>query len=219
MSPPFDILYKERRYFTMKFKVDLYEVYNRGKTYKILKFPRVENAWAFDDFPEEDQLMLDGCPAFFELVQHALAALIENPNLIIYFPIKHPEEKYYTKNYMTYDAVILRPELQFRRSDWLDVRRKLDRKHWKGKYIIHHNVKKLDDWHAKNHPEEYWFYQQLDKQKTEEIRAETVFLVLPKALLYLYHSSITEGLNYFDPVKDEYGYPVSIGYIMPDRYK
>ena len=120
---------------------------------------------------------------------------------------------------MTYDAVILRPELQFRRSDWLELRRKLDKKHWKGKYTIHHNVKKLDDWCATYPTDEYWFLKQLDKRQTEEIRDETVFLVLPKELMYLYHSRITDGLKYFDPEKYEYGYPVGIGYIMPDLYK
>lgn len=203
----------------MKYKVDKYEVFNRGRTFTVLKFPHIENAWAFDDAPEEDQLMLDGCPKFMQHVQHALAALIENPNLIIYFPIKHPDEKEYGDNPMTYDAVILQPELQFRRSDWLTLRRKLDQKHWKGKYTIHHDVEKLDDRCEKHCPKEYWFYRQLDKRKTEELRDETVFLVLPRELLYLYHSRITDGLNYFDPEKYEYGYPVGIGYIMPDRYK
>lgn len=48
----------------MKYKVDLYEVYNHGKTYQILKFPRIENAWAFDDAPEEDRLMLEAAQNF-----------------------------------------------------------------------------------------------------------------------------------------------------------
>lgn len=202
----------------MKFKVDKYEIYNRGRTFTVLKFPRTENAWAFDDAPEEDQLMLDGCPEFMQHVHHALAALIENPNLIIYFPIKHPDEKTYGDNPMTYDAVILRPELQFRRSDWLTLRRKLDQKHRKGTYTICHDVKKLDDWCEKHYAGKHWFYRQLDKRKIEEIRDETVFLVLPKELMYLYHSRMTDGLKYFDPEKDEYGYPVGIGYIMPNMY-
>jgi len=37
--------------------------------------------------------------------------------------------------------------------------------------------------------------------------------------MYLYHSSITDGLKYFKAEEDEYGYPVGIGYIMPDMYK
>lgn len=209
---------REGRYPKLKFKVDKYEVYNRGRTFTILKFPRTENAWAFDDVPEEDQLMLDGCPEFMQHVQHSLAALIENPNLIIYFPIKHPDEKTYRPNPMTYDAVILRPELQFRRSDWLTLRRKLDQKHWKGKYTICHDVKKLDDWYKKRYAEKHWLYLQLDKRKTEEIRDETVFLVLPRELMYIYHCRITDGLKYFNPEKDEYGYPVGIGYIMPNMY-
>lgn len=203
----------------MKFKVDKYEIYNRGRTLTVLKFPRTENAWAFDDAPEEDQLMLDGCPEFMQHVHYTLAALIENPNLIIYFPIKHPDEKNYGDNPMTYDAVILRPELQLRRSDWLTLRRKLDQKHRKGMYTICHDAKKLDDWCEKHYAGNRWFYRQLDKRKIEEIRDETVFLVLPKELMYLYHSSITDGLKYFKAEEYEYGYPVGIGYIMPDLYE
>lgn len=202
----------------MKFKVDKYEIYNRGRTFTVLKFPRTENAWAFDDAPEEDQLMLDGCPEFMQHVHHALAALIKNPNLIIYFPIKHPDEKNYGDNPMTYDAVILRPELQFRRSNWLTLRRKLDQKHRKGTYTICHDAKKLDDRCEKHYAGKRWLYRQLDKRKIEEIRDDTVFLVLPKELMYLYHSSITDGLKYFKAEEDEYGYPVGIGYIMPNMY-
>ena len=59
----------------------------------------------------------------------------------------------------------------------------------------------------------------MDKRKIEEIRDETIFLVLPREILYLYHRSITDGLKNFNPEEDEYGYSVDIGYIMPDMYK
>ena len=62
----------------MKLKVDQYKVYNKGRVYKILAFPRLEHAWAFDNYPEDDQLMLDGHPEFMRQVQTALAALIDD---------------------------------------------------------------------------------------------------------------------------------------------
>ena len=43
-------------------------------------------------------------------------------------------------------------------------------------------------------------------------------LHLPKELMHIYHSRLTDGLKYFNPAKDEYGYPVGIGYIMPNIY-
>ena len=58
----------------------------------------------------------------------------------------------------------------------------------------------------------------VDKRKTEEICDETVFLVLPRELMYIYHCRLTDGLKYFNPEKDEYGFPVGIGYIMPNMY-
>lgn len=48
-----------------KYKVDLYKIRNKGRTLKILVFPKLtEEAWAYDDYPEESQLMLDGSISF-----------------------------------------------------------------------------------------------------------------------------------------------------------
>ena len=128
----------------MKLKVDQYKVYNKGRVHKVIVFPRMDAAWAYDDNPEDDQLMLDGSMEFYQQIHHALAALIADPSLIIYFPIKHPKETRFGGQ-MTYDAVLLRPELQFRRSEWYDIKSKLDKKHWVGKYTIRHNEKKLNN--------------------------------------------------------------------------
>ena len=63
-----------------KYKVDQYKIRNKGKILKILVFPQITTkAWAYDDYPEDDQLMLDGDPEFMRQVQTALAALIDNP--------------------------------------------------------------------------------------------------------------------------------------------
>lgn len=195
----------------MKLKVDQYKIYNKGCVHKVIVFPRLEHAWAYDDFPEDDQLMLDGSPEFFHQIHHALAALIADPSLIIYFPIKHPKETRFG-GHMTYDAVLLRPELQFRRSEWYDIKSKLDKKHWVGKYTIRHNVKKLEDLWEKEDKQKPWRYTR--ENVVEELLGDTVFLVLPEIACLDYHSNITFAMNVYDP-KDETAMYAGIGYISP----
>lgn len=127
----------------MKFKIDRYQIYNKGKIFDVLAFSRMENAWEFYD-AADNQYMIDGDPEFYALLQHALAALIVDPYKIIYLPIKQRGETRYGGK-MTCDAVLLRPELQFRRSEWYDLKPELNMKHWRGRYTIRHNRKKIDD--------------------------------------------------------------------------
>ena len=198
----------------MKYKVDQYKVYNKGRVNKVLVFPRLEQAWAYDDFQEDDQLMLDGCPEFFQQIHHALAALIADPSLIIYFPIKNREEKRFGAN-MTYDAVLVRPELQFKRSEWYDIKGKLDKRHWVGKYTIRHNVKKLEDLWEKEDKLKPW--RPTRENIVEEVLGDTVFLVLPKLACLDYHSNITFAMQVYDS-DDVYAMYAGIGYISPTRF-
>ena len=199
----------------MKVKVDLYIVRNKGKTHKVLAFPRVENAWAYDDSPEDDQLMLDGNEEFFNQLKYAMAALIADPSLLIYFSIKNPECRR-SWNFKTYDAVLLRRELQFRRSEWYDIKGKLDRRHYAGKYKIHYNEKKLNDWYEKAIQGKRWLIWQGIDRIVEEILGETVFLAFPKNICYWYHHAICDSLANLDPTY-EYGHYSYIGYIFPDE--
>lgn len=197
----------------MKLKVDQYKVYNKGRVHKVIVFPRMEAAWAYDDNPEDDQLMLDGSMEFYQQIHHALAALIADPSLIIYFPIKHKEETRFGGQ-MTYDAVLLRPELQFRRSEWRDIKSKLDKKHWVGKYTIRHNEKKLNDLWEKEEARKPWFYSRTNVK--EELLGDTIFLVLPRVACLDYHSHITFAMNVYDS-RDEYAMYAGIGYISPKK--
>lgn len=195
----------------MKAKVDLYKVFIKDSVYKIIIFPRIERAWAYDDFPEDNQLMVDGSPEFFHQVQLALAALTVDPTLIVYFPIKHKNCRRYW-DLSTYDAVILRPELQFRRSRWYRIKPKLDKRHWVGKYTIQYNEKKLTDLWKKKYAEKDWLVE--DEKRIEELLGDTVFLVLPESVCIDYHHHVTKELNRYDP-KDEYASYAGIGYISP----
>lgn len=199
----------------MKRKIDCYEVSVHGKTYKVLKFPVISNCWAFWDWADE-VYMIDGNPDAMSLVRTAMAGLIADPSIIAFFPIRHePEESY--GGSMTYDAVLCRPELQFPRKLWPEIRRKLDCSHWNGKYTIHHNPQKIDDWCNRKYEGKYWLYRKLDKQIIYDLRASTVFFVLPKGILYHYHKNISHALKIFEP-DDVYGIPAGIGYVMPEMY-
>lgn len=196
-----------------KLKIDEYKVFNKGRVFRILVFPKFEEAWAFDDFPEYDQLMLDGSPKFMRHVQSALAALLADPYLIAYFPIKHKGCTRYGRD-LTYDAILVRPELQFQFSQWYKIKSKLDKQHWAGKYTIRHNEKKLNDLWEKEYADRYWHIDW--DQKIERLLGDTVFLCLPESICLLYHSDISAAMKYYCP-SDTYGTLAGIGFIIPPQ--
>ncbi len=55
-------LCRKRRYRNAeKIKVDHYSVYEKGRTYEVLKFPFIKHMWAYDDHPAEEMMLVDGC--------------------------------------------------------------------------------------------------------------------------------------------------------------
>lgn len=197
-----------------KYKVDQYKIHNKGKVLKILVFPKITTeAWAYDDYPEDNQLMLDGDPEFMHQVQTALAALIDNPSIIVYFPINNKNCTRFGRH-MTYDAVLLRPELQFKVSDWYDIKDRLDMAHRTGKYKIRHNEAKLVDLWNKEYQNKYWRVA-WDK-KCEKLLGDTVFLVLPQSVCLEYHYDISQAMKHYKPT-DDFGTFAGIGYIIPPQ--
>lgn len=205
----------------MKVKADQYAVFNKGRQYTVLVFPRSENAWAFDGYPEEWRMMIDGDREFFALLAYAMAALIADPHIIIYFPIKHPNDTSYGAH-MTSDAVFIRPELQFRRSEWYNLKPKLTRMNWKGKYIIHYEPQKLEDyWSAHCKKNDRWVDQwgrrtdrKFYENVVDDLLGDTAFWVLPKDVCYMYHSQIVRAVADFR-VDQECGEYAVIGYVVP----
>lgn len=203
----------------MKLIVDSYSVYNRGRVFDVLVFPRHENAWAFYE-SDDEKYEIDGDKAFFKMLLYALAVLADNPSKIIYFPIRHPGETMYGAE-ETYDAVLLRPELPFRRSDWRVVRHKLDRKHFAGKYAVHYDSATMEQYWQEYREKYPWHFSKdgflycgrYDTNITEDLYASTVFLVLPKDVCAVYHHLI---MNSMDELEDKFpnGMYVGIGYIM-----
>lgn len=197
----------------MKFRVDQYRVRGKKRTYDVLVFPAVKNAWAYDDFPEESGPRLDGDYEFYRLLEFALAALISDPSKIIYFPIRQKSQH---RSYgRCCDLVLLRPELQFRRSEWFRFKKKLDQQHWIGKYTIRYDQQKLLDWFEKKLEGKWWL--EREKHYVEEMLGDTVFLVLPKERCYRYHACIAGSRIMKGKGHDEKGWIsdyVLIGWIL-----
>ena len=187
-----------------KYKVDQYSIYEHGREYRVLVFPEFQYAWAYDDYPEEDQYRVDGDKEFYSALMHALAILIADPWKVIYFPIKKvPPAFTITKLYddfENYHLVLTRPELQFRASRWFDLKGRLDRNHQIERYGFRYDGKKLNDYFVK-----YWdsrlrytrpCYRPDRKDYVEKLLGDTVFLTLPREVCYVYHDSISKELSH-----------------------
>lgn len=204
-----------------RIKIDRYRVCEKGREYTVLVFPFVKHMWAFDDYPEEDCLMIDGCAAAFKLLSYAFAILANEPDKLIYFPSKQEGiGRYYKENY---DAVLGRPELQFRRSLWPRIRRKLNKQHWQGHYRHSYDKKKLNDCFENLIMKKYdpsWMhvprYDRQEKFHVEEILGDTAFWVLTRPECYEYHYHTTKDLEEIGNSSDYMEWS-SIGYIFSEQ--
>lgn len=199
----------------MKFKVDHYRVPGKNRMFDVLVFPTPKIGWAYDDYPEESGPRVDGDYEAFRMFAIVLAGLATDPSKIMYFPLK--KEKHPMGFGQTYHFAMLRPELQFRRSQWPRLHAKLDRRHWVGKYTIRHDRKKLDDYFER-------FRKALpgrlrcaaNKSYVEEIRGDTVFMVIPREYCYDFHYDVGVTLDgCYD--EDEYSQMTKIGWILPQK--
>ncbi len=109
-----------------KIKIEKYKIYEKGRTYEVLKFPFIKHMWAYDDHPAEKLLLVDGCKEAFEWMTYACAILAYDKNKIIYFPCKQNGIGKYYKD--SHHLVMCRAELQFKRSLWFRIKDKLDDK-------------------------------------------------------------------------------------------
>lgn len=189
-----------------KIKIDRYIVHEKGKDYEILLFPFIKNMWAFDDHPEENCLMVDGCKEAFHWLKYAFAILANYKDKIIYFPCKQEMKCYYKTNY---NLVLCRSELQFRRSRWFKIKDKLDKKHYAGKFILNYDRKKLDDyytggfdnkysmedWHENGLHFQYHIINQLYENRIEDILGDTIFFVLDRREYYDWHYHTARDLD------------------------
>lgn len=131
----------------MKVKLDEYEVYDKKRKYEVIVFQREPYMWAFDAWGGEPMYMVDGDVRAMNALAVAYAVLADFPSKIIYFPVKSDGiGKCYKENY---NLVLVRANLQFRRSYWYGIKPRLDKKHWKGKFVFQYDSQKLCDFYHK----------------------------------------------------------------------
>lgn len=149
----------------VRFKVDEYLVKEKGREYSVLVFPFVKYMWAFDDEPEENCYMVDGCVEAFSMLKYAMAILAEASDKIIYFPCKQEGiGRYYSENY---NLIICTPKSQLRCSYWIPIRRKLNNSTYVGSYVLQYDRQKLDDYCLKKLLERY--HNGIKEDYTEDI--------------------------------------------------
>lgn len=103
--------------------------------------------WAFDDRPEEDCYMVDGCAKAYSMLKYAMAILIQASHKIIYFLCRQDGiGRYYKENY---NLILCTPKAQLRRSSWIAIRRKLNHATLKGLYVMRYDRKKFDDFYER----------------------------------------------------------------------
>lgn len=182
--------------------------------------------WAYEDGCDWEYLAIDGSIKGFKLLCYAFAILADEPDKIIYLPWKQEGVgRYYTRNY---DAVLCRPELQFRRSCWTKIKKRLDRKHWCGKYILRYDKKKLMDYYEKVLLHKYLdevsprvrrrnlpFYVMHREWKVhkEEVLGNTAFFVLTRLECYDHHYHTVKDIEEIRGSEEENCWS-SIGYIQ-----
>ena len=211
-----------------KIKIDRYLVQEEGRAYEVLKFPFIRHMWAYEDWPE-NCMAVDGCKEAFAWLRYAFAILADYPDKIIYFPCKQEGiGQYYNNNY---HLVLLRSGLQFKRHLWPKIKRKLDKRHYAGKFVLSYDRKKLDDYYRKG----LWkkcSQEESQKQRRkvlpleelgfraynrrlEEIRGDTMFVVLDRVLWYKWHYQTAKDLDDYRSGKCNF-ICSSIGWIVSD---
>ncbi len=126
-------------------KLDRYAIYEKGREYEVLVFPFIKYMWVFDGGPAEDGLYISGSEYSYAMLRYVFALLASDPGKLVFFPCRQPGvEGMFEPNY---HLVLYRPELQFRRSLWVKIKKKIDRKNWKGRYVLCYDGKKTDDYY------------------------------------------------------------------------
>lgn len=159
----------------------------------MIVFPHKKYMWAYYDSSDE-RYEIDGDFAAYRYLKYAMAILSVDPNKIIYLPIQNPGVgRYYTQNY---NVVLARPELQLRRSEWVSLRRQLNKAHRMQQYILRYEQEKLWDQYEKLYRTQA-YYKELEKEQQEvnELVGETVFMILLKQTCLEYHHRIAETLG------------------------
>lgn len=179
-----------------KIKIPQYLVRGKHRDFQVLRFPELTYGWAYWDC-DFGRYEIDGDYEAFQWLKYAMAALIASPDKILYFPIRKKNAgSYYCENY---DAVLTRPELQFRRSEWISLRRQLDPAHQISQYQLLYEPDRLcramEGFQNSSH---YFHMLHRLKQEVNTLVGDTVFLTMLRENCYLTHLDICKWVDLLD---------------------
>lgn len=210
-------------------KIDRYFVKEKGRAYEVLKFPFLKYMWVMDDRDMTGiHFTIDGCKEAYRQMKYAFAILANFPDKIIYFPCR--QERIGNYHLESYHLVLCRPELQFKRSLWVRIKRKLDKKHLSGKFVLQYDRQKLDDYVRKGLWKHYTclvssksryldipteMYREMWSEHLEEVRGDTVFMVLGRTECYACHYETADSLDRYCSGTDKY-MSTGIGWLVSD---
>ncbi len=191
----------------MSFKVDRYRISSKKMKQKvdILVF-NPENIWIFDDHPAEESIDIDGDKEALTMLLHAYYILLNDPNVIIYFPK--------TAKYNSCLAgVLFRPELQFKKSNWFDIKSKIDKNHKISDYAYDYNYNTVEKLWKEYNKKSYNYKVNDSHLCREEILGNTVFYTISRYSLFDHIENLDCVLsNEYD--SDEYGIYWYHGYYL-----
>lgn len=178
--------------------------------------------WAYYEAGFDNRYEIDGDYQAFKLVRYALAALIANPSKIVYFPIRG--EGFGGYFYPNYDTVMVRPELQLRRSEWRNLRHQLNNAHRIKQFELYYDAEKLCRYCDMMYDKfSYKYNYRRSERELGILEESTVFFTLPRDSCYSYHSEIFET-GKIDKFEDDYsielyGINGAFGYMITPRSK
>lgn len=177
-----------------KIKFEQYKVRGKHREYQVIVYPRKKYMWAYyEDF--DGAYEIDGDVEAYRLLKFAMAILAADPNKIVYLPIGNQELGNHSWG-ECYDAVLCRPELQLRRSEWIRLRRQLDGPHRVENYVLCYESKKLcDEWEKIDSSQAKYRAQKREKLEVKTMQDDTVFFSLLKETYLRYHSRIVEVMQ------------------------
>ena len=191
----------------MKIKIDKYVAPGKKRSYEILMFPNYQNMYTYDAHPREEMYEVDGDEEAVRALAAGAAILAGDPSKILYFPCK--KRGFWMND--DYSLVMARTELQFRRSEWYRLKPKLDKRHWRGKYVFNYQPGKLVDYYVRLENDWRWkgWEKKERKKYVSELLGDTVFWILPRNLCYEYHAYLAENVKAFQ----EENFKVQLGYV------
>lgn len=223
-----DTLSYFRSIMKYKIKFDQFLIKEKGKEYRIILFPFIENMIVME--ANHDSLYIDGSEKVFEYILYIYVILANNKDVIIYVPCK--QQNFMSDQYeYSRNLIIYRRELQFRRSLWFKIKKKLNKNTKINKYILSYDQKKLLDYYEKG----LWYnfnpanirnqmislpgylLDKICREYKEEVIEDNLFCIISRESCYIDHYMIVEHLNEYYKSNEDMAHAY-VGAVMSDDF-